>query len=176
MNLSKTTRREDLFIEEEPVTELDYGQMALRMLYGKVGAPLPEGDLYDIPSLGSREGVKKIINAALYADKEQSRMPQGSRQYFSDDIKYKYALTTIARHHAPISDYFFKGVGMELMFMESEVLVDVLLKVQDQGLVALPLHDGLMIAQSSTSMVKEIMEQVFRDKCGVASMVRIEGR
>ena len=174
MNLSKEVRRNDLIIEGEPVVELDYGQMALRLLYGKAGVPLPDGDLYDVPSLSSRGGVKKIINAALFADKTQVRMPMGTRKYFQNDVTYKYALTTIANHHAPIAEHFFNGLGMELMFMESEVLIEVLRRVQDQGKVALPLHDGVLTARSALPIVKGIMEDLFFDKIGVKAMVRVE--
>lgn len=173
-NLKKDVRRNDILIVGEPIVELDYGQMTLRLLYGKVGAPMPEGDLYDIRSLGSREGVKKIIIAALSVNKRQFRMPQGARKYFSDDITYEHVLTTISEHHAAVSDYFFKGIGMELMFMETEILIDVLLKVQAQGMVALPFHDGVLTSQSTAQAVKEIMEEVFKKKIGVDAVVREE--
>jgi hypothetical protein len=174
MNLKKQRRREDITIEREPIVELDYGQMALRLLYAKVGAPLPEGDLYAVPGLRSREGVKKIINAALFSDRTQRRMPQGARQYFGDEVTYREALTAIKQRHAPIADYFFKGLGMELMFRESEILIDVLLRVQEQGKVALPLHDGLLTSRSAAPVVKETMEEVFRRRTGIEASVRLE--
>lgn len=168
-------RRDDLIIEGEGAAELDYGQMALRTLYGKAKATPPTGDLYNIPGLTSREGVKKIINAALFSDTRQSRMPQGVRQLFPRNITYERALSAIEEHHCAISGFFFKGIGMELMFLESEIMVDVLLRCRDQGLVALPIHDAVMTPTSKTHLVKAIMETTFLEKTGVEADVRVEG-
>ena len=52
MELKKERRREDLRIGGLAIAELDYGQMALRLLYGMRGATPPEGDLYAIPGIG----------------------------------------------------------------------------------------------------------------------------
>jgi hypothetical protein len=48
MNLKEDVRRKDISIDGERVVELDYGQMVIRQLYGRVGVRPPQGDLYDI--------------------------------------------------------------------------------------------------------------------------------
>jgi hypothetical protein len=49
--------------------------MGLRLLYGHLNSALPDNEeLYNIPELpGAREGVKKLINAAISASKPQKR-------------------------------------------------------------------------------------------------------
>ena len=175
MNLSKPKRHDDLLINRENIVELDYGQMALRLLYGKVGAPIPDGDLYRIPGLEAfRDGVKKVINSALYTDKLQSRMPQGTRQHFGDHISYNQVLSAIRQHHAPIADHLFSGIGMELQFLESEVTVFVLQSLNAKGITALPLHDGVFIPRSAKGEAIKTMEWSFKQMTGVKGQVKVD--
>jgi len=168
-------RLEEIQINQKPVVELDFGQMSLRLLYGKVGAALPEGDLYRVGGLEAyRDGVKKIINSALYFDKTQSRMPQGSRKHFPDTIEYGHVLSAIKSHHRPVSDYFFSGVGMELMFLESEVLVAVLLDLIEKDVTALPIHDAILVSCENAGAAEQTMLGIFKDKTGVEGKVSMK--
>ncbi len=172
-HLKKAKRRQDLVINGETAVELDYGQMALRLAYGMAGAVPPDGDLYCVPGLEPyRDGVKKVINAALQADKEQRRMPMGTRCEFPYDIEYKHAMMAISSFHAPMSHLFYQGVGMELMFRESEVLIALLLALKDKGEIALPIHDAVLVPLSSARSAQATMETVFKDKAGVDAVVR----
>lgn len=175
--LTKERRRKDLSIEGEPIAELDYGQMAINVLYGKEGGTPPDGDQYRVPGLeGWREGVKKVLNAALAADREQKRMPANTRKLFPDHIEYRHAMAAIRQHHMPIAKHFYTGIGLKLMFEESEVMADLLLTLKDRGIVALPIYDSVMVRQSATAEVKEVMEAVFRKQTGGKAIVRTKAR
>lgn len=102
LNLKKENRRRDLFIDGETVVELDYGQMSLRLLYALEGATPPGDDLYRIPGYEfHREGVKKIINSALFAEGVQTRMPQGTRGLFPRVVGYPQLIKAINGYHQP---------------------------------------------------------------------------
>ncbi|MEH6502086.1 MAG: hypothetical protein V7751_22135 [Pseudoalteromonas distincta] len=175
MHLNRVRRRENLFINDEPIAELDYGQMALRSLYGMAGIKPPDGDLYSIPKfIDYRKGVKTIINSALFANTMQNRMPQGVRKHIPNRIKYADVLQAIIHYHSPIKDYLFKGIGMELMFIESEIMISLLLRLQELSIVALPIHDSVLVPQSTKQTVKRVMEEVFLLKTGTTAVVSIE--
>jgi hypothetical protein len=174
LNLSKAKRKAGITIEGHPIAELDYGQMGLRLLYGLVGALPPEGDLYDVPGLPSREGVKKIVNAAISSPKGQHRMPVNTRKYFPEEWKYGHILSAIQSHHAPIAGELFSGRGMEVQFLESQVLIGVLLEAKARDAVVLPIHDGVLAAQSDTVEIKEVMKRVFHQQTGLEASVGIK--
>jgi len=48
----------------------------------------------------------------------------------------------ILERHAAIADHFQRGEGLNLMRTESDILVAVLLRLIDLGIIALPMHDG----------------------------------
>jgi len=52
-------------------------------------APLPEGDLYNIPRYAEhREGIKKLINSALFFPKKLMLMPRGGKELFPKKTKF----------------------------------------------------------------------------------------
>ena len=93
---------------------------------------MPKGDLYDIPMLrGEREGIKKVFNAMVFRQERPQRLPAGTRQYFRGHVKCDEIVSRIMSHHGSIAQHFFTGVGMEMMFREGEIIVDVLLTLID---------------------------------------------
>jgi hypothetical protein len=172
--MKKAERCRAIWLNEEPVVELDYGQMALRVLYGLAGATPPEGDAYRIPGLEPyRKGVKKVINACLYSDKPLTRMPAGTRQHFPSTVSFHDLVRRIAEHHPCITQHLFSGIGMEVMFQESEVLIRVLLSLMDEGVTALPIHDAVLVRVSATDLTRTTMLSVFHQQLGVEGMVDI---
>ncbi|MBU0953660.1 MAG: hypothetical protein KKA90_04570 [Nanoarchaeota archaeon] len=159
-------------INGESVVELDYGQMNPRLLYALCGEQPPEQDAYDIPGYSMyRKGVKKIMNAMMFTTKRLTRMPQGVRKEFEEKFSVESVMQAIELAHPAIKDSFFKGIGHDLQFMESQILVDVLLKLRDLGVVALPIHDSIIVGESKKHVAKEVMLSCFFSQSGVPAIV-----
>ncbi len=168
-------RRRHIRINGKQVSELDYGQSTLRILYGMAGVELEQEDLYSIRGYeGCREGIKLIINAALNSEKVQNRMPGGGRKLFGQGPRYDDVLDAVRQAHAPIAKHFFTGIGMNLMYRESEILIDVLLGAKKMGIVSLPIHDSVLVPQSRAEEVRELMLTVFKQHTGITGRVERE--
>jgi hypothetical protein len=162
-----------LRIDGRPVAYLDFGQMTARIAYGMVGAPLPSGDLYNVAGLEPfRDGVKKLMNALFFADRPLQRKPQGTAKLLPKkplaDLR-----DMIRRAHVPIVRLFECGAGHRLQFMESEILVAVLLALGHRSIAALPVHDALLVRHDQASVAAEWMARTFRSKIGVDATVSI---
>ena len=167
--LKNKQRLDGVLIEGEPVAELDYGR-ALRMLYGRCGCIPPEGDLYAVKGLEPhRSGIKKLINAALFSEKPLTRMPKGMKQEFEERYRVSEVLNCIAAVHAPVAHHLFKGIGHELQFIESQILISVLLELKQVGIVALPIHDAILVPLSRTEEAREAMITQFLFHVGIES-------
>jgi hypothetical protein len=174
--LKKRERREGIMIDGEAVVTLDFAQMAPRILYGMVGVSPPEGDIYQIPGFGRyREGVKKLFAAAMFSAEAFRRVPQGTRKLLPEDMPVGMMVEQIKTHHRPIAHLLFTGVGFKEMFRESEILIDALLALIDKGVVALPIHDALVVPYSKLALVRDTMLNVFREHTGVEGQVSLEG-
>lgn len=165
-----------LLIDGERVASVDFSQSAVRQAYARVGHPVPEGDLYDLPGLaGYRTETKQILNALLARDAPASRFPKHTRGRMPKTWKFSRVLEHIKRAHPPLVPLFGTGLGLRFMHQESEVVVRVLLTLIDRGVVALPVHDCILVPQSAASLTKEVMEQTFLEVVGVPGAVEIEG-
>jgi hypothetical protein len=176
-SLTKKERREGVDIQNEKAVELDYGQMNPRILYGLCGAQPPPGDLYLLPGLEEhRNGIKKVMNAMLFATKRLTRMPKGVRAEFSKNHPVWRVMETIEEHNRVIKDRFFTGIGHSVQFHESQIMVDVLLALRARGIVALPIHDGMMVPASKGDEVKDVMLSTFYRHTNVQGLVREESK
>lgn len=174
--LSKDQRAVSIRINGDPVCYLDYGQMGLRLLYGHLKAVPPDNeDLYDVPELpGGCEGVKKLISSAIYATEPQKKYPKGVRELAGCHGPYWLVMNEIGEYHSAVADHFYKGLGVKLMRKESDVMIELLLELKMQNITALPIYDGVLVAEEVHEQVIEIMKTVFEDCVGVSAVVNIE--
>lgn len=176
-SLRKKHRLESILIDGEDVIELDFGQMAPRLLYGLCGEQPSIQDLYDIEGYKwHRKGLKTIMNAMMFATEPFIRMPRGVRKEFDTRHSIRSVMEAIELAHPAIKGSFFKGIGHDLQFMESQILVDVLLILRDLGIVALPIHDAVIVGKSKKDVVKEVMLDCFFKHSGVQGVVSEVGQ
>lgn len=170
-SLRKEQRRKGILINGNPVTTLDFGQIAPRIMYGMADAQPAFEDAYSLPKFDPsyRRGIKKLFNAMLHMDKRPVRFPAGIRDLIPDtSTKVGDVVDAILQAHAPIAPLFFTNQGLRVMFIESQILVAVLLKLMEQGIIALPVHDALVVERGHAPMVKEVMVTTFRAHTGVS--------
>jgi hypothetical protein len=174
--MSKRLRRKGLLIDCDEIVTLDFGQMAPRILYGLAGATAGAQDAYLLPGLEAhRQGVKKVLNAVLFADKRLTRFPKGTRELLPARVAFEDVLEKLGQIHAPIRHLFHSEIGHRVQFVESEILVDVLLTLRQQGITGLPVHDAVIIPRSSILEVTAIMLEVFKAHTGLDGLISQEG-
>ena len=165
-------------IDNNPIDELDYAQMFLRLCYGRVGKKPPLGDLYDIPALtelgANRKGIKLVINASLFANKPLTRLPRGCRKHFPERLRCKDIVSAVQEYHQSVAHLFFDNIGMRLMFSESEILVRCLLTLIDKGITALPIHDALLVSVKDKDTAYQVMLDSFKAIGGTGGMVTLK--
>lgn len=172
--MRKEDRFDRLVIDGEAIVELDYAQMGPRQLYGMAGAVPEMADLYAIPGFDEyRRGIKIVFNAMVFHDKPLSRMPRGAGGKFPKGARVGDITEAIMRHHPAITDLFFNEVGHHVQFQESQIMVDTLLRLKSHGIVALPIHDAILVADSKAPAAAQIMIDVFSDHVGLAGLVDV---
>ena len=176
--MTSSDRLENILIDDEEVVELDFGQMGLMLLYALEGETPPAGDLYDLTEFGipasARPGIKKVVQSAINASKPLKRMPKGARKTIPSSISLARVMSAIRAKHGAVAQKFYGGVGMQLMRLESDILVEVLLAANREGIVALPVHDAVLVRTSHQDRAVEIMIKVFQDHTGLTPEVSVE--
>lgn len=159
-NLSED-RRALIRIDGEPIADLDFKSMFPHLAYVHVRKPVPAGDPYALPGFkGYRDGVKRTFNAMLFRNEPLRRIPRGCRELLPPGCNGEKIRTAILDRHQGLGRLFENGAGFNLMFLESQILVAILLRLIDLKIAALPMHDGLMVAESKARAATKVMGDV----------------
>jgi len=150
LNLPKR-QRHHLRIEGEPVISVDFRATLLQLALVSQGYEPAKGDPYSLPGTDNVErGVIKRTVSALLCARSTAIQIEG----IEDMSKFKDALT---RHHPGLQGILGKGLGHRLMNTESRILIEALRLLAKQGVVALPLHDCVMVRRSKAPTAGEAM-------------------
>ncbi len=174
MNMRKPDRGMNLWLGGDVVATVDYRQMMPRLLYAKAGVA-PPADCYAVPGYDKhRPGWKMLLNAMTFSGRGLGKYPKGVKQLMPPRMKVAEAVRLLLAHNAPIAHLIAKDVGFKLMFQESEILVDVLLKLEGRNIAALPIHDAVIVPEGRADEAAEVMRQVFQKRTGLPGEVSIE--
>jgi hypothetical protein len=176
--MKKRDRLANVLINGESVVSLDFAAMLVSLAYAYVGQPMPTSDPYAITFTGTngapvvtpRRIVKKIVAARMNGAKE---WPSDLRDY-RRGLSWRSVIETLKQAHKPISPLFDLDLGQTLAFTESEVLVNALLTLTVKGVVALPVHDCIVVAESDLNVARETLLDSFKFQTRQTARVTIE--
>ncbi|WP_334065733.1 hypothetical protein [Nereida ignava] len=175
--MSSDERLEHILIEDDYCVELDYGQMSLMILYGLTGHTPPKGDLYDLSGEGIpatyRKGIKKVIQAVINSSKVPTRMPGGVRKHIPSSYSIQDILKAVEKKHPAIFAKMTSGIGMQLFRKEADILVDVLTALKAKRIVALPIHDAVIVMDEHQEVARKVMIEVFEEHMGLTPQVTL---
>ncbi|WP_157085309.1 hypothetical protein [Methylobacterium sp. Leaf99] len=175
-NLRKD-RRQHLRINGEPISDLDYKNAFARLAYIHMDQKPPEGDLYDLTGILAgydmehpthRDGVKAGFNALLNSG--AADVPE-ILQDLPEGTTAEALRKALAIKHPGLVGAFRTNLGLKLMFTESTILMNALDKLMAQGIVALGMHDGVMVAESNQEAARKAMEAASEEVLGIALVV-----
>jgi hypothetical protein len=155
------SRRHAIRINGEPVADLDFASMFLRLALLEAGVVPPEGDLYAvIPGLSEprwRAGVKKATAALLFAERRLVRLPGGIAKSLPKGLTGPQFTAAFLAAYPDLEPVLWRGIGHRLMFTESRILIASILCLIDHGIPALGMHDGLMVPNSHVEQARAAM-------------------
>jgi hypothetical protein len=168
-NLPSEQRR-SLRIAGEPVVELDYRACHPRILAALAGKRRPdsnrEHDPYELGRRFPREHVKKAFAICLNAATRREAHEALVRDLFANPTRSerKYVRTifdTLFEVHPYFQRYAFRGFGMILMNLDSEICLrnhQVLSKI---GIPCLSVHDSFIVPVRHEPALDATMEESF---------------
>lgn len=171
--MSPKRRADGLWINGESAVTIDFAQAGPRILYGAAGVEPPE-DCYLVPGYERyRDGWKRLLNALTFTGVDRHRYPQGLRALFPRNLSVSDAIGLLLQFHGPIASLLGERRGMWAMHVESNIMVDVLLKLMDRDVVGLPIHDAVLVAESDSEATVQVMEETFKSHTGLLGRVSV---
>ena len=142
---------------------LDFSNMFARLAYAKIGQEAPQRDLYDLSGhlagyeAHHRKGVKLAFNTLLFGG---SKLPAGFKDKLPSKATMVKVRAAIQAVHPGLTPLLGTMISYELMFQESQFLMEALKKLSSRGIVALGLHDTVIVPKTKGMIAKQIMEDV----------------
>lgn len=182
------TDRHTYRINGEPVVELDTMASHAVILAGLAGEPMPAGfSPYDGTAF-DRDFIKLFVaqtiggtGLAIRWSKETSdeyRETKAKEGIFDaklhEDVPFKELKEAACRRWPLLARrHEFDYDWGDLQFKESEVLLETIHTLATKhGILALPLHDAIIVAQSNAKVAKQVYEDTFHRVIGCSATIR----
>lgn len=186
IQLLPEAERCEVRIGREPVKELDFVAMHPQLLHAMEGLPFPD-DPYRLPGC-TRDEVKDAFLIGLNADSERSAIAALANKWSGEHMggeddestvpadgsaseaggqnlkalrdRARFVLDATQRSTL-LHKAFFTGIGLKLMRKDSDLLVAILIAAAREGIVALPIHDSLVVQERHAIHLREIVNRQF---------------
>ena len=180
-SLGMDDRLENIQINSEPIVSLDYKSMLAHLAYAQVKVTPPAADAYVTTFLNpqgkevtiNRGTVKKLFAASLFAERKLGQWPDRMLAV-SGGLAVSTVLAGIWQAHPALEALSGRGIGHQLQYSESVILIDVLLRLIKQDIPALPLHDCVLVQASAQADALGAMLHAFKLHTGATAYVDIK--
>lgn len=152
-----------IHINGSRTVELDFSSYQIRMLYHKLKIKYLE-DAYaamcESDSPDERAIYKFVTLIVLNAEDEKIALKSLRKKLVDENLMcnviktdpvLKKLINKFTSHHDRVSKYFYKGVGLKLHVLESEITNNILLHFVKKNILVLSVHDSFIIAAEHES-------------------------
>jgi hypothetical protein len=180
----RKVQRLGVTIDREQTCELDIQACQLTLIYGLTDTPMAQTrDPYDIPGL-SRVVVKKLVNMAIGKGDQPIQWPKGFRRELVDGgeaplpakMTCKVAWSMVLKVHPILAELKSRRLDWaRLQYSESRMLMATLVQLMDaHGVVALPVHDCIIVPVSQKDLGMEVFKRNFKQVCGLTPVITVK--
>ena len=186
-------------IDGQKVAGLDISNSHIRMLYHKIGVEY-SGDAYEFmfdpkkhserKCLFIRKMNKKILQTLINSDdinsatksafqtiREESKSSRYLSDFYTRFNKHGLAERWINRakiKHAPIKQYFHTGIGRDLQFYESKLMLKTIFELMKLNIPSLCVHDELIIPESHIDITTDLLKKIYSDEICKGKELKLE--
>ena len=176
----KKEQRSMIKINGEAVKELDINASYLRILHSLRDFSIPDAeDIYAIEGI-DRRIVKSWISSTLGHTGFHRAWPSRSIEEFEKaniqkpkKLTYPLVMEKVIEHLPVLSNWPRCGVRWSnLMFEESEAMISTMEALREIDVVALPVHDSLIVPHSKAVVAHDILKETFEKRFGVNFVIK----
>ena len=158
--------RDNIFINGMTTIELDYSSFHPKMIHDLAGIEMTDDPYLGIGDLDRAHGksmFNMMLNAVGKDDAASRKKAIGAyMKEFRDESMTKEAanaaIEAVIERHKPIQEKFFSGIGLKLMFYDSQIANSVMLRaINEYQSVVLPIHDSFICVEEFEDQLRELM-------------------
>jgi hypothetical protein len=175
--------RSFILIDGKPTIELDYSSLHPNMLINSTGVPCPKEDIYTkiLDTLGVRKckkrrrALKLIVLIAINITNKKSFSRYIKQVAGKDGVlvlnhiprKPMEIYNAIVKSYPALKQYVCTGkYGLSLQQIDSGIMIDILETLAIQGVIALPVHDSIIVPKTHEILARQIMVNCYKKVMG----------
>ncbi len=169
--------RKNLYIDGKKTVEWDYSGLHIRMLYHQLGLEFNE-DPYAIGDGSQRAEYKLVSLISINADKRGSHiairdaLEDAGFDAAQDLSAIRKMMDDFKARHAPIEEFLFSGVGIDLQNADSWIMEKIMMRLHESEILALPIHDSAIVEEEHSARLQKTMCQVYEEEMGYAPVLK----
>lgn len=178
--------REQIWIDDQPTSEIDYSGLHIVMLYAIAGIDYWDQvnkdpyqiqvEMLNLPPDRIRSICKSLLLVALNAKDEKatfnafrSEASKGSVEKRLKNNELKGILDKLRERHHPIADKFASDAGIDLMRKDSEITALIMEEFTNHEVPILTIHDSFIVPLGKEWHLEKTMLEAFNKVMGPAS-------
>lgn len=173
--------RQHITIDGYKTSEVDYSNMSLRIVYALQGIERDvDDDLYDIGLdnwLGGddprRKLIKVFVNALMNDETGNYKLKKPELRTLG--LTHEELLALVLKTHESIADKLTDGIGLYSTYLDSQIAELVMRTMQEDDIVALPIHDSFRVRAGYQQWLTTVMEAAFRAVTGATVATDADG-
>jgi hypothetical protein len=165
------TVRDNFRLNGEAVARPDYCALHAQLLYARHGVAM-DGDVYDVGAGFARDQGKLAFQVALNARDRRTAIGAIAKNANLEWPRAKALLDAVKSRNAPIADAFGTDIGVKLMRLDSEIILDCLKACISKAIPVLPVHDELIVP-ARASRAAEIMVESFETRASPVTPCKV---
>ncbi|MDM8539245.1 hypothetical protein QUF70_21025, partial [Desulfobacterales bacterium HSG17] len=167
MNMPSNLRKY-IRINGNETTQLDYSGLHIRMLYHEIGEDYKD-DPYMIGTKEERGMYKLVSLISINCDAKgacgairQSFEKEGIVYNRNKKKPIKRLVDAFIAYHKLISEKIFTAQGDRLQNLDSMIMDGILTTLTKKGIVALPVHDEIIVETQHKELAKQVMTDEYK--------------
>lgn len=177
-------RRESIFLDDKPVSELDYSGLHIVMLYANAGIDYWSeigGDPYtldpvpaDLKGCEIRDLCKQLMLVAINARDDRQAFgafrdnaSAGSGEKSLSNVTLAWILDLLREKHKPIADKFASDAGIDLMNQDAKITEQIIEWFTYHEIPILSIHDSYLVQMGWEAELKKQMQLAFATVTGI---------
>ncbi|MCM2285343.1 MAG: hypothetical protein NDI81_11210 [Desulfobacula sp.] len=159
--------RDCICINGNETVEVDFSGMHIRMLYHRQGMEYTK-DPYAIGRKEERTKYKFVSLISINAERGEAsgaifnKLKREGIQHWGGKGSIKKMMDAFMDYHGPIRDDLFKARGIGLQNQDSQIMEGILMRLLDNGIVGLPVHDSIIVEAEHYNLLWKIMMEEYK--------------
>lgn len=166
--------RKTIEINGMPTCEVDFKCLHVNLAYAQNNMQF-DGDAYDFTP--NRSIAKKVLLIALNSASYKEAINAISYHCLISKDEAKNLIDEMLKRHQPLKNILFhssKCYGLELQYQDSNIMANILERLSSMNIVALPVHDSVIVANKYKSTVIKIMVEEYKKLTGFSIIAEVK--